>query len=1529
MNNTIMGMLNLSADRRFLVLGGLNTSNGRVIARIDKNENIHTGTVLTNASDIRSVTSTDGTKFWFVGSALSVQFTRLDSSTAIQVCSNQGTNRHIGVVNNRLYASNGGGLPSRIGTPVSGLPETPGDTLTPLPGLPSSGSTYQFVFFDLNPSVPGPDVLYLVYDNPGNGIRKYSLVNNTWVANGISNTNPNTVGGYRGITGQVDITNPNHVALYATTTGNLSLGGSLVVMDDYSGYNGQFYATPYILATSPANSIFRGIALSPESSDFYFPTPYQLPYSTPQNAINQQGNQFIIADPIQLGTGTYSYSHNDFAIPAVKGTLSFTRFYNSLNGSIYGPLGYGWSHTYNYYLENRQDTAWDVRYPDGHISTFIPMNTAGQSFPLFRGTLDMVQKNMNNSYSLFTKEKTHYHFNSAGKLDSIIDLNGNSTRLYYTGNVLDSIVAPGGRSLALSYSANRVISVKDRLNRVWAYSYDADSNLISAKDPRNNTTSFTFDSGHRMLTAVNPLGNIIITNIYDSSGRVVSQKDADNQVTSIVYNSPGQGDATVTNPDNSHIVVHHDAFLRKTTEKDELDFIKTYTYDGNGNVNGFTNENNQSERKLFDNFGNLLSDTLPGGKITNITYNYFNSPVQVTDPRGNQKTFHYNSINNNLDSIRFPDNSLHVYYYNGLGQPVQFVDGNGNSTFYTYSPAGDLLTVQTAAGIKQFTYDAAGRKTSATDENGHTTGYTYDNNNNLLLITDALGRTTENTYDANNQLTATKDRKGFITGFTYDNKGRKTSITNPKGGVTSNTYNVRDNLVSVTDPVNNTVVFAYDAKGRKISAANGLGITQYEYDGAGNITKSTDPANSITYYTYTGTNKKQTQVDGLGNTIGYAYDLNDNLISVTNPLNQATVYNYDAMNRLLSVTDAANKITAITYDNNGNQKTIVDPMGHTQAYSYDAANRLTGYLDAAGNTYSYSYDSAGNNISFTKPTGVIAKAFDAANRIITVTNSTGNNYSFGYDNNDNISTMSTNAGATNMVYDSLDQLKQYQDPYNKTVSFTYDAAGKRTSLIYPGNKTILYSFDNAGNLKTVTDWLSHTFTYAYDSAGRVKQLVYPNGARCNYGYDKAGRLTSKINRSGTNSIFSGSTFTLDAVGNRVAEQRLAQAPSSLSSLSRSYAYTTDDRMLSDSVWNYVNDNSGNRIFETNGTDSASYSFSADNLLGNRTDTAGIFWAYVYDASGHRIAKNAGPNSNRFVLDISNNLSQVLQITDSNGVLKANYIYGLGLLESIDASDSVLFYHFDAQHNTVALTDLTGLLKESYTYEPFGSRLSQSGTTIQPFTFLGEFGVEQESPGLYYARARYYDASNGRFLSKDAFPHNLDNPQTINRYVYATNNPVSRFDYTGMYGDQDNYGFDHLSFIETLFHNLTRLTDGPGFISAKAILELAGSSGNSDLGAITTGMKGLGAMGSGIKVGFTMYKSYKGEITSTEAGLSNFVTMFPYLPAAIGTSLGGAPGGVIGGLAGKAIVYTGTQIGNAITNTSWGLNASNWLLSHIQ
>lgn len=52
--------------------------------------------------------------------------------------------------------------------------------------------------------------------------------------------------------------------------------------------------------------------------------------------------------------------------------------------------------------------------------------------------------------------------------------------------------------------------------------------------------------------------------------------------------------------------------------------------------------------------------------------------------------------------------------------------------------------------------------------------------------------------------------------------------------------------------------------------------------------------------------------------------------------------------------------------------------------------------------------------------------------------------------------------------------------------------------------------------------------------------------------------------------------------------------------------------------------------------------------------------------------------------------------------------------------------------------------------------------------------------MYYA-ARYYDSALGRFVSADTIVPSAGNPQTLNRYSYAYNNPLRYSDPTGHEG----------------------------------------------------------------------------------------------------------------------------------------------------
>jgi hypothetical protein len=279
------GELTLSADGKNLVLTGYDAATGtasiagttsssfnRVVGVVNVATGaINTTTHLTDASytsnNIRSATMDASGNIWTAGTASGsnggVRATTLGGTTSTLVSTTVTNVRQVEIFNNQLYVSDSSGSASRLGTVGTGLPTTSGQTITSLPGLPTStGSAYAFFMADLNNSVAGMDTLYVADDTSGTagGILKYSLVGGSWVANGQVGTGTDA---YRGLTGEVV---NGQVNLFATGLGGTGAtgGGKLVSITDASGYNGSITGTTaFTLSTALTNEAFRGVAVIP------------------------------------------------------------------------------------------------------------------------------------------------------------------------------------------------------------------------------------------------------------------------------------------------------------------------------------------------------------------------------------------------------------------------------------------------------------------------------------------------------------------------------------------------------------------------------------------------------------------------------------------------------------------------------------------------------------------------------------------------------------------------------------------------------------------------------------------------------------------------------------------------------------------------------------------------------------------------------------------------------------------------------------------------------------------------------------------------------------------------------------------------------------------------------------------------------------------------------------------------------------------------------------------------------------------
>lgn len=155
-----------------------------------------------------------------------------------------------------------------------------------------------------------------------------------------------------------------------------------------------------------------------------------------------------------------------------------------------------------------------------------------------------------------------------------------------------------------------------------------------------------------------------------------------------------------------------------------------------------------------------------------------------------------------------------------------------------------------------------------------------------------------------------------------------------------------------------------------------------------------------------------------------------------------------------------------------------------------------------------------------------------------------------------------------------------------------------------------------------------------------------------------------------------------------------------------------------------------------------------------------------DVSGH------GRNGLRRERYDGDNLAEE---TNSSGAAVARYWQGLNIVEQFAMlqNGTTSYYQADGLGSLTSLSNTSGTLANTYTYDSFGNLTASTGSVSNRFRFTGrEFDTET---GLYYYRARYYDASAGKFLSEDP----LGFVGGGNFYAYVENNPVDDMDPFGL------------------------------------------------------------------------------------------------------------------------------------------------------
>lgn len=109
---------------------------------------------------------------------------------------------------------------------------------------------------------------------------------------------------------------------------------------------------------------------------------------------------------------------------------------------------------------------------------------------------------------------------------------------------------------------------------------------------------------------------------------------------------------------------------------------------------------------------------------------------------------------------------------------------------------------------------------------------------------------------------------------------------------------------------------------------------------------------------------------------------------------------------------------------------------------------------------------------------------------------------------------------------------------------------------------------------------------------------------------------------------------------------------------------------------------------------------------------------------------------------------------------------------------IYFYHPDHLETTNALTDANGTMYQFFLNLPFGESMAEQSSQSYyktPFKFNGK--ELDESTGLYYYGARYYDPSLSIWMSVDPLAEKYPN---ISSYAYCAQNPIANKEIDGRY-----------------------------------------------------------------------------------------------------------------------------------------------------
>jgi RHS repeat-associated protein len=736
----------------------------------------------------------------------------------------------------------------------------------------------------------------------------------------------------------------------------------------------------------------------------------------------------------------------------------------------------------------------------------------------------------------------------------------------------------------------------------------------------------------------------------------------------------------------------------------------------------------------YDGFGRLMKETRPDQTKTAWTY----SSCSVANNYCGDSRLRYQVQKQELDTTN-PGNVIR--------SSTQMFDAFGRSLY------DQAQTLSGAMSTVRINYDNQGRVQQRSQpfiagSPVYYTSFTYDligrPSVETRQISEAVTGTQSTTYGYNKLTHTQTDANGKITTKIYNAIGQVAEMIDAIGGITKYQYDPFGNLKKTIDPANNEIVNTFNIRGFKLSTSDpdmGMGTDNWEYTyyPTGELRTQTNAKNQVVTFTYDELSRPLTRVEPEGTTT-FVYGVSQaakdigKLASVSSPGSYSETYTYDTVGRLESTTTNADA-TSFVISNSYNSAT-----GLLETTTYPTSTSAV-----AGSRFKVQYEYANGLLKRTRD-------FNAPGTVYW----------------EQVATDA--AGAT------IDE--QYGNGLH-TYS-TYDAItgllASRTSGATSQVQNLTYQWDKVGNLTQRKDAIQNlTEDFYYDK---------PDGSHNLYRLD---RSTLKV---GTSAPVANLSLTYDSIGNIKSKSDVGTYtyPMSGAGVVRPHAVTAAGAK------SYAYDANGNMITR-NGDAITWYSYN----LPDRINQGSNYSQFYYGAGRGRYKQVAYtspggslPSGTETTLYIGGLFEKV---TKPSGVIEYKHYIMAGkeavairTLRSNSANDT-RYLHKDHLGSVDSITNESGAVVQRLSFDAFGKRRSASSwsgsltsgdwTSIAAITHRGfTFHEQLDNVELVHMNGRVYDPLIGRFISADPFIQAPLMSQSLNRYSYVMNNPLSITDPSG-------------------------------------------------------------------------------------------------------------------------------------------------------